>query len=184
MNKDYILVKRLSDMARGITGNRVSFERYVLSHFFDKILTKANHKLAKMTNQRFQLQRKEEKSKGNQTSGLDISVYDRNTSKTRDVQTLSGGETFKASLSLALGLAEVIKENSGGIELDTMFIDEGFGTLDQESLDQAIEVLMNLNQEGRIVGLISHVGELKNVIESVIEIGVNHTGSYVKVGGI
>ncbi|CCV65044.1 DNA repair exonuclease, subunit C [Paracholeplasma brassicae] len=178
--KTFERIKRLSDLSRGLTYNKVSFERYVLSYFFDQILRKANLKLAFMTSNRYYLKRKEDKSRGNQTSGLDLQIYDRNTTRVRDVETLSGGETFKASLCLALGLAEVIKETSGGIEMDTMFIDEGFGTLDQESLDQAIDVLMNLNEEGRIVGLISHVGDLKSVIETQIEIEVSKTGSTIR----
>lgn len=178
--KTFERIKRLADLSRGLTYNKVSFERYVLSYFFDQILRKANLKLAFMTSNRYYLKRKEDKSRGNQTSGLDLQIYDRNTTRVRDVETLSGGETFKASLCLALGLAEVIKETSGGIEMDTMFIDEGFGTLDQESLDQAIDVLMNLNEEGRIVGLISHVGDLKSVIETQIEIEVSKTGSTIR----
>lgn len=180
--KAYDRLKRLSDLSRGLSYNKVSFERYVLSYFFDQILRKANTKLGFMSSNRYLLKRKEDKSKGNQTSGLDLQVYDRNTTKLRDVETLSGGEIFKASLSLALGLAEVIKETSGGIELDTMFVDEGFGTLDDQSLDQAIDVLTSLNEEGRIVGLISHVGDLKRVIETQIEIEVTKSGSTIKKG--
>lgn len=169
----------LADLARGKTANKISFENYVLAYFFSQIIEVANMKLSKMTNERYLLARKEEKSKGGGQQGLDLVVYDAYTSKTRDVSTLSGGETFKASLSLALGLAEVIQQNSGGVSLETMFIDEGFGTLDPDSLDMAIEELMNINEHGRIVGVISHVQELKNRIEVTVELEITNNGSKI-----
>ena len=104
-------------------------------------------------------------------------MFDNYTGKSRDVKTLSGGECFKASLSMALGLADVVQSYSGGIQLDTMFIDEGFGTLDPESLDSAIECLIDLQDDGRVVGVISHVQELKDRIETKLEVSSTNKGS-------
>jgi exonuclease SbcC len=169
----------LANIARGKIGNKISFERYVLAYYFNQIIGVANLKLSKMTNDRYHLYRKDEKSKGAQQQGLDLVVYDSYTSRYRDVSTLSGGESFKAALALALGLAEIIQQNAGGISLETMFIDEGFGTLDPQSLDMAIEVLLNINQSGRVVGVISHVQELKDRIETKIELEITNQGSTI-----
>lgn len=130
-----------------------------------------------MTGGRFLLVRKEEKSKGRRQEGLELEVFDNYTGKARHVKTLSGGESFKASLSLALGLADVIQSYAGGISLDTIFIDEGFGTLDPESLDNAIETLVDLQNDGRLVGIISHVPELKERIDTILEIIPTKEGS-------
>jgi exonuclease SbcC len=186
-NSSETLYKQFTDLndiallARGMKGNKISFERYVLAHYFNQILMEANQKLAVMTNERYSLYRKNEKTKGAAQQGLDLVVYDAHTSKTRDVSTLSGGESFKAALALALGLAEIIQQNSGGVNLETMFIDEGFGTLDSDSLDMAIEVLMNINQAGRVLGIISHVQELKTRIETKIELSITNEGSKINL---
>lgn len=183
--KSKVLLKEFNDvneialLARGMKGNKISFERYVLAHYFNQILSEANKKLGVMTNERYTLHRKNEKTKGAAQQGLDLVVNDSHTSKSRDVSTLSGGESFKAALALALGLAEIIQQNSGGVNLETMFIDEGFGTLDSESLDMAIEVLMNINQAGRVLGIISHVQELKTRIETKIELSIINEGSVI-----
>jgi exonuclease SbcC len=156
---------------------RVTFERYVLGSFLDDILREANSRLLKMTSGRFQLLRKMDKSKGNTQSGLELLVIDSYTGQERHVKTLSGGESFKASLSLALGLADVVQNYAGGVSLETMFIDEGFGTLDPESLDQAIEALIDIQSSGRLVGIISHVPELKERIDARLEVVASQSGS-------
>ncbi len=170
--KVYERLSHLSNIANGDKGNlkKITFESYVLTSYFDEIIERANIKLDKMTNGRFVLKRKEDLGKGNKKQGLDLEVYDNNTGKERGVNSLSGGESFKTALSLALGLADVIQSYAGGISIDTMFVDEGFGTLDPQSLDSAIECLLNIQQEGRLVGIISHVDELKERIEVKLEV--------------
>ncbi len=178
--KTYEKAQEIADLARGMRGNRISFERYVLAYFFNEILIVANRKLANMTSERYTLLRKADRMKGSGKQGLDLIIHDAYTTKTRDVSTLSGGESFKAALALALGLAEIVERNAGGISLETMFIDEGFGTLDAESLDMAIETLLNLNRTGRVVGMISHVQELKDRIEAKITLEVTNEGSRIR----
>jgi len=176
----YRIVGELARVAKGDNAQRITFERYVLAAYFDEIISAANIRLNKMTNGRFQLSRKEDKGKGNKQQGLELEVYDNYTGKARHVKTLSGGESFKASLSLALGLADVVQSYAGGISLDTMFVDEGFGTLDPESLDNAIGCLVDLQNSGRLVGIISHVPELKERINSRLEIFPTKEGSVAK----
>ena len=130
-----------------------------------------------MTGGRYQLLRKTDRSKGNIQSGLELLIFDQYTGQDRHVKTLSGGESFKAALSLALGLADVVQEHAGGVSLETMFIDEGFGTLDPESLDQAIEALMDIQSTGRLVGIISHVPDLKERIDARLEVKAYQNGS-------
>ncbi|MFD1705288.1 SbcC/MukB-like Walker B domain-containing protein [Siminovitchia sediminis] len=175
--KKYELIGHLSDITKGKNAFKLTFERYVLASFLDDILSAANHRLAKMTSGRYQLLRKKERSKGNVQSGLELLVFDQYTGQERHVKTLSGGESFKAALSLALGLADVVQEYAGGVSLETMFIDEGFGTLDPESLDQAIEALMEIQSTGRLVGIISHVPELKERIDARLEVKAGQSGS-------
>ncbi|TDL34943.1 SMC family ATPase [Jeotgalibacillus sp. S-D1] len=177
LEEDYELVGHLSDMANGKNHLRITFERYVLAFYLEDILTIANERLSKMTSGRYQLLRKEDKSKGNAQGGLELLVFDQYTGQERHVKTLSGGEAFKASLSLALGLADVVQSHAGGVSLETMFIDEGFGTLDPESLDQAIESLMDIQSSGRLVGVISHVPELKERIDARLEVESTKAGS-------
>ena len=171
------VIGHLSQITRGQNTLRLTFERYVLATFLEQILLSANARLTQMTNGRFYLLRKEERSKGNVQSGLELLVYDQFTGSERHVKTLSGGESFKASLSLALGLADVVQEYAGGVSLETMFIDEGFGTLDPESLDQAVEALMDIQSSGRLVGIISHVPELKERIGAQLEVTATQVGS-------
>jgi DNA repair protein SbcC/Rad50 len=173
----YNLIGELHNIARGQNTYKITFERYVLAAFLDDILREANVRLRKMTAGRFELLRKTDRSKGNVQSGLELLVYDQYTGQERHVRTLSGGESFKASLSLALGLADVVQNYAGGVSLETMFIDEGFGTLDPESLDQAIETLMDIQSSGRLVGIISHVPELKERIDIRLEVIAGQTGS-------
>lgn len=177
IEKQYELIGHLADITRGQNTYKLTFERFVLASFLDDILAAANGRLLKMTSGRYQLMRKKERSKGNVQSGLELLVFDQYTGQERHVKTLSGGESFKAALSLALGLADVVQEHAGGVSLETMFIDEGFGTLDPESLDQAIEALMEIQSTGRLVGIISHVPELKERIDARLEVLAGQSGS-------
>ncbi len=179
LEKKYNTIGELSRIAKGDNPQRLTFERYVLAAYFDEIIVAANLRLEKMTGSRYLLQRKEDKSKGRAQQGLELEVFDNYTGKSRHVKTLSGGEGFKASLALALGLADVVQSYSGGISLDTLFIDEGFGSLDPESLDSAIQCLVEIQKTGRLVGVISHVVELKERIKSVLEIISKKEGSFV-----
>lgn len=170
--RDHDRASQLYDIARRLdqtTGKGTTFENYVLGYYLDGVLANANQRLKKMTTNRFRLQRQNQDSGGkNRIEGLDLLVFDSYSNSSRDVRTLSGGEGFKASLSLALGLSDFIQEKNAGIRLDTIFIDEGFGTLDQESLDSAMETILELQGLGRLVGIISHVEELKERIPTQI----------------
>lgn len=177
LEERYKLIGHLYEITKGQNSFRITFERYVLAAFLDDILQEANHRLKKMTSGRFQLLRKTDRAKGNAQSGLELLVFDQYTGQERHVKTLSGGESFKASLSLALGLADVVQNYAGGVSLETMFIDEGFGTLDPESLEQAIEALMDIQSSGRLVGIISHVPELKERIDARLEVIAGQAGS-------
>lgn len=176
----YKTIGRLSKIINGDNPRKISFERYVLAAYFEDIISAANIRFSKMTNSRFELLRKEDVGDKRKGQGLDLEVYDNYTGKSRDVKTLSGGESFKASLAMALGLSDVVQRYSGGIQLDTIFIDEGFGTLDPESLDIAIETLIDLQDNGRVVGIISHVQELKDRIEVKLEVTSTNQGSKVE----
>jgi len=177
VEEEYKVTGKLAKIARGDNIEKITFERYVLAAFFDDIIHAANMRLTRMTGSRYEMCRKTDRSKGNTQSGLEIEVLDNYTGRTRHIKTLSGGESFKASLSLALGLADVVQSYAGGISLDTMFVDEGFGTLDPESLDAAIQSLVELQDTGRLVGIISHVPELKERIDARLEITPGREGS-------
>ena len=170
----------LYDYTSGKNPLRMSFERYVLSAYFEQILEFANIELLKMTQGRFALYRKKD-VKGVKQQGLDLSVLDYETGMMRDIQSLSGGESFKAALSLALGLSSMIQNYAGGIELNTLFIDEGFGTLDHESIDQALSVLMDLKNDHKTIGIISHVDELKERIDTQIIVEKGQQGSSLHI---
>lgn len=171
------VIGHLARIAKGDNKARMTFERYVLAAFLEDIIKAANIRLSKMTGGRYHMARTEELQRKNAQSGLELEVYDNYTGKSRHVKTLSGGESFKASLSMALGLSDFVQSYSGGVQLDTMFIDEGFGTLDQESLDSAISCLIELQKSGRLVGIISHVQELKERIDARLEVESTNTGS-------
>lgn len=173
----------LAEVANGTSKrtNYVSFERYLLSIYFSEILQAANERFITMTNNRYKLVRREEKTKGQSAEGLEIDIFDRYSGKERSVKSLSGGETFKASLALALGLSDVIQSQQGGVEINTLFIDEGFGTLDIDSLEIAIETLMELQSSGRLIGIISHVEELKNRIPARILVENIKEGSQARI---
>lgn len=180
---EFRTVGELADIASGKNTYRITFERFVLAAFLDEILLAANGRLNKMTNGRYQLERKTDRSKGAAQSGLELLVFDQYTGGSRHVKTLSGGESFKASLSLALGLADIVQGYAGGVSMETMFIDEGFGTLDPESLESAIETLIDIQSTGRLVGIISHVPELKERIDARFEVTSTHSGSIVNYYG-
>ena len=165
------------DLLRGENPLKLSFERYILIEYFERVIEAANLRLQKMTNGQFEFTRSESLASRGKQSGLDLDIYDAYTGDARDVKTLSGGEKFKASLSLSLGMADVIQAHQGGISIDTLFIDEGFGSLDEESLLQAIDVLIELQASGRMIGVISHVEELKQTLPARIEV-VKTKGGY------
>lgn len=168
--KDFQLVKDLYDVVRGENRFKISFERFLLVEFLDRILQAANLRLQTISGGQFYLARSRRQEKHGRQSGLGLDVYDTYTEQFRDVKTLSGGEKFNASLCLALGMADVIQAYEGGISLETMFIDEGFGSLDEESLNKAIDTLIQLQQTGRMIGIISHVPELKQAIPAILEV--------------
>ncbi|HFU7085108.1 TPA: AAA family ATPase [Bacillus cereus] len=160
----------LYEVMKGGNESRISFERYILIEYLEQIVQIANERLRKLSNGQFYLKRSERVEKRNRQSGLGLDVYDAYTGQTRDVKTLSGGEKFNASLCLALGMADVIQAYEGGISIETMFIDEGFGSLDEESLTKAVDALIDLQKSGRFIGVISHVQELKNAMPAVLEV--------------
>ncbi len=177
----YAVVGTLSDVANGFTADKLSLQRFVLSALLDDVLIEASSRLQIMSKGRYRLLRKEQRAKGNKASGLELEVDDAYTGKVRSVATLSGGESFMAALSLALGLSGIVQAYSGGIVLDTLFIDEGFGSLDAEALDLAIRTLVDLQSSGRMIGVISHVGELKEQMPIRIDITTNQTGSHLQI---
>ena len=183
LEEQYKLWGTLSDVANGRTGHRISLQRFVLGVLLDDVLIQASERLVRMSCGRYQLVRREDPSKGNKASGLELDVADTYTGKNRPVATLSGGESFMAALSLALGLSDVVQAYAGGIQLDTLFIDEGFGSLDQDALDQAIAMLSELQMSGRMIGIISHVSELKEQMPVRIEVSASRHGSSVEVKG-
>ena len=165
-------IENLSNTANGgLTGQgKIMLETYVQSSYFDRIVQRANIRFRTLSSGQYELTRRIEASNNRSQSGLDLNVIDHASGKQRDVKTLSGGESFLASLSLALGLADEVQSSAGGIELDTMFVDEGFGSLDDESLKLAINTLQNLAGSNRLVGIISHVNELERKIEKIVRV--------------
>ncbi|MCP8970345.1 AAA family ATPase [Ectobacillus ponti] len=167
----------LYEVIKGDNESRISFERYILIEYLEQIVQAANERLRRLSNGQFSLKRSDRVEKRNRQSGLGLDVYDSYTGQTRDVKTLSGGEKFNASLCLALGMADVIQAFEGGISIETMFIDEGFGSLDEESLTKAIDALIDLQKSGRLIGVISHVQELKQALPAVLEVVKQKDGS-------
>lgn len=180
LSGQYDEINRLYQMASGKNSGKISFERYVLGVYFDQVVKHANLRLVQMTNSRYQLRRREEKGKGNVSSGLDLEIFDAYSGKYRSVHTLSGGESFKTALCLALGLADVITQTSGGVEINTIFIDEGFGTLDHEALECAVDCLYDMKDKGRMIGIISHVSELKEMIPAKLCVIQTKNGSHAQ----
>lgn len=174
----YAWVKSLSNTANGnISGKeKIMLETYIQMNYFDRIIARANTRLMIMTDGQYDLVRRKEALNKQGQSGLDLNVIDHYNGSERSVKSLSGGESFKASLALALGLADEIQSSAGGIKLDTMFVDEGFGSLDEDSLSQAMKALTSLADNNRLVGIISHVGELKRRIDKQILVTKDKSG--------
>ncbi len=184
IEKKIAWLQPLSDTANGtLSGkDRVMLETYVQMAYFDRIIGRANTRLMIMTDGQYELKRRIDADNKKSQSGLELDVIDHYNGTSRSVKTLSGGESFKASLSLALGLSDEIQSSAGGIKLDTMFVDEGFGSLDEESLQQAVNALVSLSEGNRLVGIISHVAELKQRIEKQIVVTKDKSGgSKVKI---
>lgn len=181
--KDYLPIVELSKTANGELAqkDKIAFEQFVQGFYFDRILAAANLRFAEMTNGRYHLRRAEVAANKRSQSGLELEVMDYFTGKARGVKSLSGGEAFKASLSLALGLSDLIQQTAGGVEIKAMFIDEGFGALDEESREQAVRILQQLSYGDRMVGIISHVTELKESIEKKLIVKKSSRGSTVSL---
>ena len=171
-------VQALSDTANGrLSGKeKIMLETYIQMTFFDRIIRRANVRLMVMSGGQYELKRRVNAENNRSQAGLELDVIDHYNGSERSVKTLSGGESFKASLALALGLSDEIQSSAGGIRLDTMFVDEGFGSLDEESLEQAVNALVGLTQGNRLVGIISHVSELKNRIDKQIVVTKEKSG--------
>lgn len=182
IDEDYAAVAKLADVACGrLSGSdRVSFETYVQGIHFERVIEAANRRLGLMSSGRYQLLRRGASTNRRAQSGLDLDVFDNYTGKARDASSLSGGESFQASLSLALGLSDVVQASAGGVQLDAMFIDEGFGSLDPEALQAAIKMLSTLSGGGKLIGIISHVEELKDAIDRKIVVESGRQGSSVR----
>lgn len=178
LEQEYAVLGQLRDVLDGKNRFNMRFETFAQAYYFESMLEHANARLARMTHGRYSFKRKESIRDGRKQAGLDLDVMDQYTGRSRDVSTLSGGESFKASLALALGLADVVTSESGGVELSTIFIDEGFGTLDDESLDDTVETLLQLQDSGRLVGVISHVAELKERIPAHLVVTSGNRGSH------
>ncbi|MBP1559016.1 MAG: SMC family ATPase, partial [Oscillospiraceae bacterium] len=178
LEKRYTWVRSLSNTANGnITGKeKIMLEAYIQATYFDHILHRANTRLMTMTGGQYELCRRTRAENNRSQTGLELDVLDHYNGSRRSVKTLSGGESFKASLALALGLSDEIQSSAGGIRLDCMFVDEGFGSLDDESLQQAMQALVSLTEGNRLVGIISHVGSLKERIDRQILVTKAKTG--------
>lgn len=178
LEKKYTWMKALSSTANGtIAGKeKIMLETYIQMTYFDRIIARANTRFMVMSGGQYELKRRKEAENNKSQSGLDLDVIDHYNGTERSVKTLSGGESFKASLSLALGLSDEIQSSAGGVKLDTMFVDEGFGSLDEESLDQAMKALSGLADGNRLVGIISHVAELKARIDRQIVVKKEQSG--------
>ena len=179
--EEHARLDTLYRMASGnVSGARMDLETYVQRYYLEKILRAANRRFYEMSAGQFELRMYElEKAGEGKNRGLDLMVYSNVTGKEREVRTLSGGESFMAALSLALGLADQIQESSSAIQLDMMFIDEGFGSLDEHSRNQAVRVLQEMAGGSRLIGIISHVTELKQEIEDQLIVRKDETGSHV-----
>lgn len=177
VEEEYRLYYDLYNATSGNNSLKLSFERYILAAYFEQILELSNIRFYEMSNHRYKLVRKKER--GQRQSGLDLQVKDYESGTIRDIKTLSGGESFKAALSLALGLSDMIQSYAGGVELNTLFIDEGFGSLDSESLQFALQVLLQLQENQKMIGIISHVQELKEQIDAQIVIERNNKDSKI-----
>ncbi|MDQ0276914.1 exonuclease SbcC [Arthrobacter silviterrae] len=179
-----VLVAGLAEAVRGGGDNRLkmTLTSYVLAARLEQVAAAASLRLATMSGGRYTLSHTDAKAGGNRKSGLGLEVVDEWTQQSRDTSTLSGGESFMASLSLALGLADVVQQESGGLDIETLFVDEGFGSLDEESLDQVMDALEGLRDGGRVVGLVSHVAEMKTRIPVHLQVTKGRNGSTLALG--
>ena len=184
LEKRFTVVGRLADVAGGRNDRRMTFQQFVLSTLLDDVLLAASRRLKLVSKGRFELHRAQPDAAGHRVGALDLEVYDAHTGTQRPAHTLSGGETFLAALSLALGLSEVVQARAGGIRLETIFIDEGFGSLDPEALDLALRALADLQTGGRLVGIISHIPELKERIDLRLEVAAGKRGSRATLVGL
>lgn len=181
LEQEYGIVREVERAASGYNNRNLVFEQYVLSVYFDDILYAANRRLLAMTGDRYELYRLPRSKDRRSKEGMELEVLDQYTGKKRSVRTLSGGESFKAALALALGTSDVVQSYAGGIRVETLFVDEGFGSLDTESLNQSIAILTALSGGSRMIGIISHVEELKEQIEHQIIIDKTTLGSSIRV---
>ncbi len=184
LEQEYIMWKALSDTANGELAGRdkIKLETYIQMAYFEQVLAKANVRLLGMTGGQYELVRSDQSSDQRSRSGLELNVYDYYTASERSVKSLSGGETFMASLALALGLADEIQESAGGVQIDTLFVDEGFGSLDDETLRSAMIELDKLTEGNRLVGIISHVSDLKNWVDRQVIVRKNRQqGSLIEL---
>ncbi|MEM6899915.1 MAG: SMC family ATPase [Pseudomonadota bacterium] len=179
LEDQYGPVGGLSDLVNGNNERKVRLPDFAIAAMFDEVLLAANQRLGPMTNGRYQLLRPENTGGGRQKQGLDIAVFDSNTECARPTKTLSGGEGFQASLALALGLSDVVQRNAGGIKMEAIFIDEGFGTLDEDTLNTALETLYDLTNDMRSVGLISHTEQVKAMITEGFDVEATPSGSHI-----
>ncbi|KRK80933.1 AAA family ATPase [Companilactobacillus nodensis] len=170
-------LQQLSSVTNGNGAQKLSLERFVLQTYLQKVLVLGNSRLQQLTNGRYQFQLDESVGTHRNGTGLEINVYDDNAGKIRSVHTLSGGESFIAALSLALALAEVIQNQSGGIKIDALFIDEGFGSLDEDALSMAMEALQTVEGQSRMIGIISHVRELEDQLPAQLQVTPNGDGT-------
>jgi len=178
--KAYSIVGRLAEVANGKNPYRITFERFVQAELLDRVLHCANQRFHPMSEERYRLQRATSLRDKRRGAGLDLEVFDANTGAARPASTLSGGEGFEACLSLALGMADTVQAQSGGIHLESIFVDEGFGSLGGEDLERVIQALQSLQEGGRLVGVISHVRELRERIDARLEVHKLRNGSETK----
>ncbi|WP_026511639.1 AAA family ATPase [Butyrivibrio sp. LC3010] len=180
--KEYSICSRLYNLVKGTTGNgKITLEQYIQAAGFDGIIAAANRRLLPMSDGQYELYRQEDSLGKKSNNFLDLEVLDNYTGHRRPVGNLSGGESFKASLSLALGLSDTVSSNLGGIQMDALFIDEGFGTLDRKSMDSAMDILVNLSGTNKLVGIISHREELMENISQQIKVTKGKDGSHVTI---
>ncbi|MCI8825332.1 MAG: SMC family ATPase [Lachnospiraceae bacterium] len=181
MRQKAVILKGLDDTVNGrLSGKHINFQTYIQRRYFKQVIDRANKRLYVMSGNQFLLQCRDVENLGAQGYvGLDLDVYSIVNDQTRDVKTLSGGESFMAALSMALGMADIIQNSRGSIHIDTMFIDEGFGSLSEETRNQAVNILNELSEGKRLVGIISHVSELKSQVETKLVVKKNDKGSSI-----
>jgi exonuclease SbcC len=178
LEKLYASARQMSDVANG----KLDFETYAQMAYFERVLHSANQRLRVMSQERYHLLRKAGSDDGRKRSGLDLEVMDAYTGKSRSANSLSGGESFMASLSLALGLSDVVQQSAGGVQMGAMFIDEGFGSLDADVLELAVKTLTSMAGGGRVIGIISHVAELRERIDRQVRVEKTPAGSRIVMG--